>query len=704
MQGRRGLASVATAVSFVGAVSVLPAPPAWAAAGTITTVAGGPGSGPAVSLGQDPRAIFAIGSRVWVLDARPGAVNYFLRTIDTTTGLESAPLATITGSSESTAPTAPSLTVDTAGNAFIAYNSLSGGLVEEVPASGQPRIIAGGGNLGHRDHVPATAEALGALNGVAVDSAGNVYVSENNWSTQQFGPTVATDSRIRKIGPAGFITTVAGTGAVGNSGDGGKGTNAKLNGPMGLATNPVNDTLFIADTGNHRVRRLMTNGIISNVVSGVSTQAIAYDSQGLVVEAEPSCAIQRLAAGRLVTVAGGRCGWDGDGGSALSAGIFPRGVAASGGLITFIQDVNVGGYHPGITAYVLRRVDGSGTVTQFAGTGRSTYGGDGGPATQAQFDSGPGVAIDSTGDLYLSDGSNDRVRRIDPAGTITTFAGTGGIPLGGDNGDGGPASQATFTSPGALSVGPDDSVYIVDAFGSRIRRVDAMGTVTTVAGGGTGGDGPATQARLYDTTAPAFEPSGDLLLGDYCELRRIDAQGVLTTVGGNNNGIASGKCGDAGDGGPASAAQFGRILDVVDDGGGNTFVATWDNSGVSPVYRVRRIDAGGIITTVAGGGTATTDGVPATVASIQADAIDVDAAGRLLIVEYTNGRVRRVNSDGTITTVAGGGTGGDGGPATSAQLLSPTDVVADPAGNLFIGCTDASAAPDNGAVRKVSAS
>ena len=689
-------------------MSVLPAPPAWAAAGTITTIAGGPGSGPALSVGQYPREIFAIGSHIWVLDQRPGATSYFLRNIDTTTGLESTPLATITGVNESIyAPTAPSLTADTAGNAFIAYNSLSGNKVEEVPATGQPHIIAGGGNLSHRDHVPATSEALGTLNGIAVDGSGNVYISENGWEAHDSGPATATDSRIRKIGPAGFITTVAGTGAVGNSGDGGKAVNAKLNGPIGLAINPVNDTLFIADTGNHRVRRLMTTGIISNVVSGVTPDAIAYDSQGLVIETErPSCTIQRLVAGSLTTVAGGtRCGWDGDGGPAVAAAIFPRGVATDSGIVTFIQDVNVDGYHPGIRDDVLRQVDANGTVIPFAGTGSSTYGGDGGPATQAQFSADPHIAMDSAGNLYVTDLRNWRVRKIDPAGTITKFAGTGGIVVGGNTGDGGPATDAPVPSISAISVGPNDDVYIVQDAGFSIRRVDSSGTITTVAGGGTGGDGGlATEARLYDSTAPAFEPSGDMLIGDFCEVRRIDAQGVITTVGGNLNGLTTYKCGDTGDGGPVSAAQFGHILDVITDGAGNTFVATWDNSGTTPVYRVRRIDAAGVVTTVAGGGPVTIDGVPATAASIQADAIELDAQHRLLVVEQANGRVRRVNADGTITTVAGGGSGGDGGPATSAQLLSPSDVVADPAGDLYIGCTDARAAPDNGAIRRVSAS
>src|SRR4051794_15652501 len=242
-----GLA-VAAGVSFVVAVSVMPAPSAWAAAGAITTVAGGPGSGPALSLGQDPRAIFAAGSRVWVLDARPDGANFFLRTIDTTTGVESAPLATIDGD-RTTGPSEPSLAVDAAGNAFIAYTSATGGLGEEALASGQTRIIAGGGSvaLGHQDHVPATATWLFSRNGSAVHPAGDVFVSENEWSTGRFSNATAIDARIRRIGPNGFIPTVAGSGAGGGSGDGAKGTKGKLKGGTGVALNSASGALFIAD-------------------------------------------------------------------------------------------------------------------------------------------------------------------------------------------------------------------------------------------------------------------------------------------------------------------------------------------------------------------------------------------------------------------------------------------------------------------------
>ena len=721
-RGSRWVGRFALVTSMAVSAGMLPASPGWSAAGDITTVAGGVGYGAALALGQDIRAVAATRSRVWVLDMRPGGTDYWLRVIDTSTGQESGPLATITSTGASGVPLGPSLAVDEAGNAFVAYNSTSsGGIVVEVTPTGQAHTVAGGGSdlLVHVDGVPATAELLEVLNGIAVDRAGNVFVSENGWEANQ-NSFDATDSRIRRINPKGKIATVAGTGTPGASGDGGKGTAARLNAPMGLAVNVNTGALFIADTGNHRIRRLTSDGIISTFAGGgtstadgvpstaaaVSSGSIAFDNIGLVVEDEASCRIRRVVNARIDTVAGGACGWGGDGGPALGAAIFPVNVAAAGGVISFAQDVFVtGGLGDG---YSLRQVDAGGTITRYAGDGYRTYGGDNGPARQAQFASSANEAFDSAGNLYVTDSQNDRLRKIDPSGTITTYAGSGHYSTssgGATNGNGGPATAAAVI-PTDVSTGPDGSVYVVDGGIGEIRKIDPAGVITAVAGGnfyGTLGDGgPATEARLTAATAPVVDPAGNLVFGDDCRVRSVDPAGTIATVGGSTT-PASGMCGDSGDGGPVSAATFGHIEDVVADAAGDIYVADDDNSVSPAVERVRRIDASGLVTTVAGGGTLTVDGVPATSASIQADAIALDRQGRLLIVEKANGLLRRVESDGTIRTVAGGGTGGDGGPATSANVIAPTDVGVDAAGDLFIACTDAAAGPYGGAIREVTA-
>jgi hypothetical protein len=713
------VARLALIMSVAGIAAVLPAAPGWSAAGDITSVAGGVGSGPALSVGQDTRAVAASRSRIWVLDMRPGGTVFWVRAIDPLTRQESGPLATITTTGSADVPLMPTVAADTAGNAFVAYNGTSGGIVEEVTPSGQTHTVAGGGSdlLFHVDGVPATAEDLAVLNGIAVDGAGNVFVSENGWEGSRDGFD-ATDSRIRRIGPKGKIATVAGTGTPGLSGDGGKGTAARLNAPMGLAVNVNTGVLFIADTGNHRIRRLTPDGIISTFAGGgtssadgvpataaaVSSQSVAFDNIGLVLEDEASCRIRRVTNAHIATVAGGACGWSGDGGPATTAAIFPAGVAAVGGDITFVQDVFVSG-GTGENGYVLRQVGGDGTITRYAGSGWRTYGGDNGPARTAQFASLAKEAFDAAGNLYVTDPMNGRLRRIDPSGIITTYAGSGRYQVDATQGDGGPATAATFGSVADVSTSPDGNVYVVDSLPSRIRKVDPSGTITAVAGGnlyGTLGDGgPATEARLTAATAPVVV-AGNLVFGDDCRVRSIDAGGTLTTLGGQVT-PASGVCADTGDGGPVAAATFGHVEDVVSDAAGDIYVADYDNSTSPVTERVRRIDVSGVVTTVAGGGALTVDGVPATSASIQTDALALDNQGRLLIVEKANGLVRRIESDGTIRTVAGGGTGGDGGPATSASLISPTDVAVDAAGDLFIACVDAVAGPYGGVIREVTA-
>ena len=321
-------------------------------------------------------------------------------------------------------------------------------------------------------------------------------------------------------------------------------------------------------------------------------------------------------------------------------------------------------------------------ITTAAGNGTAGFTGDGGLATAASFNFPRGPAIDSSGNLYISDYNNHRVRKITPGGTISTFAG-GGATLG----DGGPATSAALSNPEGIAVDSGGNVYICDYTGQRIRKVDAAtGNISTIAGTGTGGfsgdGGPATTAQLSGPMDPNFDSAGNLYFADYYNnrVRKITmATGVISTVAGN--GVAA----TTGNGGPATGASLHGPVSTVFDTTGNLYISERDG------YVVRRVAAGtGIISTFAGigaGGSAG-DGGPATSANVQPYGIAFDIAGNVLISDPPNNRVRMVNiSTGIITTVAGNGTGGfsgDGGAATSATLNGPVELVTDPYGHVYI--------------------
>ncbi|MCJ7550096.1 MAG: hypothetical protein MUQ30_10480, partial [Anaerolineae bacterium] len=326
---------------------------------------------------------------------------------------------------------------------------------------------------------------------------------------------------------------------------------------------------------------------------------------------------------------------------------------------------------------------GVGVINTFAGGGwvPGVGVGDGGPATQAELVVPAGVTVGPDGSVYIAESVGQRVRRIDPSGIITTIAGTG---TWGFSGDGGPATSAMLYNPQDVAVAPDGTLYIADRSNNRIRRVDTNGIITTVAGTGgygfSGDGGPATLALLYEPYGVALGPDGSLYIADTRNhrIRRVGPDGIITTVAGPGAGNV------LGDGGPATQATLKDPYRVAVGLDGSLLIMDRTD------YRVRRVGTDGIITTVAGNGRGgfSGDNGPATSARINlAEDVALGPDGGFYIADRVNLRVRWVGSDGIITTVAGNGTygySGDGGPAVRAQLHEPVGVALGPDGSLYI--------------------
>jgi sugar lactone lactonase YvrE len=420
------------------------------------------------------------------------------------------------------------LAVDRAGALYIADidpNQIDAGRVRVVSPDGTMATVAGDGLPGYAgDGGPAIVARLYPW-GVALDGGGNLLIAD------------AFNARVRAVTPEGSIATIAGSGSCCYSGDGGPAAAAQLGFPSALGLDSAG-TLYIADNGNHRVRKVSSDGVISTVAGS------------------------------------GDFGYSGDGGSALDAQIGgAQGLAADNDGNLYIAD---------FANYRVRKVSAAGIIATVAGDGTRGFSGDGGPATQAQLSAPFALAVDDTGNLYIAD--DNRVRRISPLGIITTVAGNGAY---GDSGDGGPATSAALGQLHAIAVDAAGNVY-TGGTDRRVRRISPAGIITTVAGTGapylySGDGGSAAQAAIGDPGGLAVDGFGNLYIADTANgrVRLVSRDGTITTLAGSGGtgGWFGLVFGYSGDGGPATAAQLGPWGLAV-DGRGNIYVGDAANGAV----------------------------------------------------------------------------------------------------------------------------
>jgi len=330
-------------------------------------------------------------------------------------------------------------------------------------------------------------------------------------------------------------------------------------------------------------------------------------------------------------------------------------------------------------------------MTSLAGQGIRGYSGDGGPATIAKLNQPSGLALDRANTLYIADSYNHCIRKINRQGIISTLAGDG---ISGYNGDGGPAKMARFNEPRGLDLDAGGNLYVADSKNHVIRKIDDQGLISTVAGNATAGysgdGGAATRAQLNLPVDIIVAKSHHLYLVESANhvIRKIDAQGIITTVVGNNTP------GYHGDGKLAMAAQLYYPQGMVLDKEGNGYIADSKNQ------VVRKVDTQGIISTVAGNATSGFRDGLATMAQLNfPSSVAIDLQGNLYISDLQNFRIRQLNADHHLVTVAGDGTqgnGGDGKIASQAQLNQVLDLLVDDQGNLYL------ADSGNQKIRKVS--
>ena len=540
--------------------------------------------------------------------------------------------------------------VDSSGNIYIA--DTDNYRIREVTVSnGEINTVAGngtectGGGAACGDGGPATSAGISYVYSLAVDSSGNVHIADSdNYS-------------IRKFSVGGNISTVAGNGTEGYSGDGGAATSAELSAVVGVAVDSPGN-MFIADTANYRIREVTASNGKINTVAGNGTNC----SNG-----------------------GAACG---DGGLATNAGLSRvYGVAVDSSDDIFIPDY--------FNLAIREVTAANGKINTVAGNGTPQFAGNGVPATDAALNEPAGATSDSAGNIYIADQLNWIVRQVSATtGNITTFAGTPGVQ--GYSGDGGPATSALLNYPTKVAVHAGKA-YIAEYGNCAIRMVDTSGDISTFAGRpgncGYGGDGgPATSAQLSSPAGVAVDSSRNVYIADTGSNRvRKVSGGIIRTVAGG------GPYGFLGDGGAATSAGLNGPADIAVDASGNLYIADTYN------MRIRKVNTAGIISTFAGNGSPgfSGDGIPANQARLYYPwGVAVDAAGDVLIGDTYNNRIRWVDGQGIIHTVAGNGAYsfcGDGGAATSACLANPSGVEVDPSGNISVADTS------NSRVRMVSA-
>ena len=542
---------------------------------------------------------------------------------------------------------------DTNGNVYVA--DTTNNTIRKITAAGVVTTLAGcAGVSGSADGTNSTA-AFSQPTGVAVDSAGNVFVADSGNNT------------IRKVTAAGIVTTLAGSAGVPGPNDGTGGA-ALFNYPTGVALD-VNGNVFVADTYNHTIRKVTASGVVTTLAGNAS-----------------------------ITDEFGPVGGYADGTGTAARFNAPFGVAVDASGNVFVADCN---------NQAIRKVSATKVVTTFAGSA-GNFGTNDGTGSAAQFYLPSGVTLDRSGNVFVADFGNQTIRKVTAGGVVTTLAGNASIT----NGDGqslggyadGTNKTARFNSPSGVAVDTNGNVFVADSLNHAIRKVTAAGVVTTLAGSAQASgsaDGMGKVARFYRPDGLAVDAAGNVFVADTYNhtMRKVTASGVVTTLAGNAaitnvDGTPAGGYAE----GTNKTAQFYYPSGVAVDANGNVFVADYGN------HLIRKLTAVGTnwaVTTLAGsvGNPGSADGTGGAAFFYYPTGVAVDRAGNLFVADSANHTIRMVTGAGVVTTLAGsaGYPGSGDGTGSGALFNNPIGVAVDTKGNVFV------ADSGNHAIRQVTA-
>jgi len=544
--------------------------------------------------------------------------------------------------------------VDSAGNVYVA--DTNNNAIRKITAAGTVTTLAGGNGMGTTDGAGSVAK-FSEPHGVALDTSGNVYVTDY------------MNHSIRKITAAGVVTTLAGS--AGNSGfSNGSGTAASFKSLQGIAVDSGGN-IYVADAGNKAIRKITPSGTVTTFAGG-STESfgdprgVAVDSAGNLYVADYGAnVVKKVTSAGVISTYAGTAPTRGTSDGTTTTALFnaPSSVAVDGANNVYVADT---------LNNTVRKITSGGTVTTLAGlAGRS--GSVDGNGTVARFEDPYAIAADGAGNLYVADATDHSIRKITADGTVTTLAGKAGT-FGSSDGSG---VAALFNGPLGIAADSAGNVYVADTGNAIVRKITPAGVVSTLAGAaGQGGslDATGSAARFSSPYGITVDSSGTVYVVDSTAVvRKITAAGVVTTLAGisGTNGFTDGT---------GTAARFSVPFDIAVDGSGNLYVSDHGN------HAVRKITSAGVVTTLAGSGSPGKTDATGSAASFKfPSGIAADSAGNVYLADTDNQVIRKITAAGIVTTIAGtGALGSADGTGTTASFYNPKDVAVDSNGNLYV--------------------